>query len=195
MSMTSKALILVLCALFSLVVAIPIEVPSQGLYVQFVAQAREIHFENKLGGELDPRQASTTFFRPVPTLNTASGNFRSLVFEPVESSGGQSWSSCDKLVVSLVVVSGTYRLHLNEIPRLNSTDAAAISLALNLVFFILIVSLKRQRQVEVVGIPLRDRHTPRLRPSVRVAPLPPAQMSTTDSTATLVPYIIPSRRL
>ncbi|KAJ7367519.1 hypothetical protein DFH08DRAFT_828704 [Mycena albidolilacea] len=176
MSMTSKALILVLCALSSLAVAIPIEAPSKGLYFQFVAQAREIQFENKLGGDLDPRQASTTFFRPVPTLNTASGNFRSLVFEPVESSGGQSWSSCDKLVVSLIVVS-------------------AISLALNLVFSILIVSLKRQRRVEVVGIPLRDRHTPRVRPSVRVTPLPPAQMSTTDSTATLVPHTVPSRRL
>ncbi|KAJ7886194.1 hypothetical protein B0H14DRAFT_2698005, partial [Mycena olivaceomarginata] len=153
MPMISKALILgFLCVLSA--VAIPIEAPSKGLYFQFVAQPREIQFENKLGGDLDPRQTSTTFFRPVPTLNTASGNFRSLVFEPVESSGGQSWSSCDKLVVSLVVVS-------------------AISLALNLVFFILIVSLKRQRQVEVVGIPLRDRHTPRLRPSVRVTPLPP----------------------
>ncbi|KAJ7367505.1 hypothetical protein DFH08DRAFT_1070403 [Mycena albidolilacea] len=143
-------------------------------------------FEDALqdGFEFD---ASTTFFPPVPTLNTASGN---LVFEPVESSEGQSWSSCDKFVISLVVVSGTYyRLHLDEIPRLNLTDAAAISLPLNEVFFILIVSLKPQ--VEVVGIPLRDRHTPGLRPSVRVTS-PPAQMSTADSTATLVPHTIPS---
>jgi hypothetical protein len=191
--MVSSALILVLCVLAPLAIATPIKVPSgKGFLVQSPAYVREASFENLRQAPrqdgADARELSTS--RPAPTINTGSEHIRIMGSAAAEGSGTDSLLRCKQnVIIALVVALGAHRHTITFVHQLIPT--AAVSVALNLALFIRLIFLNR-RQHELVGIiPLQDVRP--VRASTHIAPLPPVQMASTDSTATLVPHI-PFRR-